>query len=88
MPIAPTKTSTTAAVNSDPPINPAWAASETSSKAVEPVVAQKMMIPINSAASPMRVTMKAFCAAWRAEGFSNQCPTRRYEHKPTSSQKK
>jgi hypothetical protein len=48
-----------------------------SSKATDPVVAQKMMIPINSAASPILVTIKAFCAASRAEGFSNQWPTRR-----------
>jgi hypothetical protein len=48
-----------------------------SSKATDPVVAQKMMIPINSAASPTLVTIKAFWAASRAEGFSNQWPTRR-----------
>ena len=48
--------------------------------------AQKMMIAINSAASPIRVTINAFKAASLADGFSNQCPIRRYEHRPTSSQ--
>jgi hypothetical protein len=86
LPTAPTKTSTTAVAKSDPPIKPAWAASEIPSKDVVPVRAQKMMIAMNSAASPMRVTMNAFRAASRAEGFSYQCPIRRYEHRPTSSQ--
>jgi hypothetical protein len=46
-----------------------------------------MMIAINSPASPIRVTIKAFVAAFAASGFSNQCPIRRYEQSPTSSQK-
>jgi hypothetical protein len=86
LPTAPIKTSTTAAVKSEVPINPAWAASEIPSKEVVPVCAQKMMIPMKSAASPMRVTMNAFRAASRADGFSYQCPIRRYEQRPTSSQ--
>jgi hypothetical protein len=77
LPTAPMKTSMTAVVNREPPINSAWAASEMSVKAVEPVVAQKMIIPTNSPASPIRVTTKAFIAASRAEGFSNQWPTSR-----------
>src|SRR5215207_2003816 len=85
-PTAPIKTSTTAIVKSDPPINPAWAASEIPSKDVVPVLAQKMMIATNSAASPILVTMNAFRAASLAEGFSYQCPIRMYEHRPTSSQ--
>jgi hypothetical protein len=47
------------------------------SKDVVPVARQKMMIPTKSAASPIRVTMNAFWAASRADGFSNQCPIRR-----------
>jgi hypothetical protein len=77
LPTAPTKTRITAVVNSEPPINPDWAANEMSEKAVEPVVAQKMMMPTNNAASPTLVTTKAFKAASRAEGFSNQWPTSR-----------
>ena len=87
MPTAPTKTRITAVVNSEPPINPDWAASEMSENATDPVVAQKMIMPTNNAASPILVTINAFIAASRAEGFSNQCPTSRYEHKPTNSQK-
>ena len=81
------KTRITAVVNNEPPIKPDWAATEISEKAVDPVVAQKMMIPTKSAASPTLVTTKAFKAASRADGFSNQCPTSKYEHRPTSSQK-
>src|SRR5215217_883346 len=40
LPTAPTKTSMTAVVNREPPINPDWAATEISVKAVEPVVAE------------------------------------------------
>jgi hypothetical protein len=61
--MAPAKTSTTATVNKEPPINPAWAASKIPRYEVVPVAPQNMMIPTNSAASPMRVTMNAFCAA-------------------------
>src|SRR5215211_9555116 len=86
LPTAPMNTRITAVVNSEPPIKPDWAANETSEKEVDPVVAQKTMIPTNNAASPIRVTTKAFKAASRAEGFSNQCPTSKYEQRPTSSQ--
>ena len=71
LPTAPMNTRITAVVNSEPPMNPDWAASEMSENAVEPVVAQKMMMPTNSAASPILVTTKALTAASRAEGFSN-----------------
>jgi hypothetical protein len=77
LPTAPMKTRITAVVNREPPIKPDWAANEISEKATDPVVAQKMIIPMNSAASPILVTTKALSAALRAEGFSNQCPTRR-----------
>src|SRR5918997_1915329 len=39
LPTAPTNTRITAVVNSEPPINPDWAASEMSEKATEPFVA-------------------------------------------------
>jgi hypothetical protein len=67
----------TAVVNNEPPMKPDWAANETSEKARDPVVAQKMIIPTNNAASPILVTTNAFTAASRADGFSNQCPTSR-----------
>src|SRR3712207_7332518 len=70
--MAPTKTSTTAAVKTDPPINPAWAASEMPSKEVVPVARQKMMIATKSAASPILVTMNAFKAASLADGLDRK----------------
>jgi hypothetical protein len=86
LPTAPQKTSTTATVKREEPMNPARAASEIPSKDVVPAARQKMMIAMKSAASPIRVTINAFRAASLAEGFSYQCPIRRYEHRPTSSQ--
>ena len=53
-------TDTTAGIKGDPPINPAWAASEMPEKDVVPVARQKMMIATNSAAAQMRVTINEF----------------------------
>jgi len=47
---------------------------------------QTSTIPIRKAASPIRVTMNAFFAAFAAAFRSNQWPISRYEQSPTPSQ--
>ena len=46
-------------------------------KSREPKPTKIKAIPTNMAASPTRVTTKAFLAALAAAGRSNQCPIRR-----------
>ena len=68
------------------PFANAGAAVNTRSKSSEPTWTQIRTMPIRNAASPTRVTMKAFFAASAADFRSNQCPINKYEQSPTPSQ--
>jgi hypothetical protein len=52
-----------------------------------PVTAHSMTMPATNPRSPSLVIQKALTAARAADGRSYQKPMRRYEHRPTSSQK-
>ena len=65
---------------------PDWAAANASLMLKLPTFTHNSRMPTSSPTSPIRVTTKAFLAASRGPGFSNQNPINRYEHRPTSSQ--
>ena len=56
-------------------------------KTIKPIVLKNSIIPINIPMSPTRFTRNAFLLALAADSFSNQNPIKRYELKPTNSQK-
>src|SRR3989338_4330083 len=65
----------------------AGAAEKSALKSSVPMEKKISRMPKKKPMSPARVKIKAFLAAAAAEGFSNQKPIRKYEHRPTSSQK-
>src|SRR5207302_441952 len=58
----------------------------TSSNPNDPAALASIRTPSKNPTSPNRVTTNAFLAAFAADGFCHQNPTRRYEQIPTSSQ--
>ena len=87
LPTAPAKRKIAPTVKRPKGIWPASTAWNNSLKLKVPAAVVKIKIPIMNPKSPVRVVMNAFLPASEAIFFSNQKPIKRYEVKPTSSQK-
>jgi hypothetical protein len=75
--VAPTKRRTAARVTDPGARRPPAAAALMAEKPDEPTFVTRKRTPMMKAASPTRLTTKAFMPALEAEGRSNQKPMRR-----------